>query len=235
MTSAPPVAQRPADLVEKVAAQFIAELQQGFLADRPAAVSTLAQLRRGAGKLPAEVPDLWGVTGTERLFGNDVLTASERQAARAEAAYFMAVTLYALHQQSRGTPMHRRGTDLGQAVRRLMKPGEIDEAIRRRFVRVGTAATSQILAYRLREVISLLRGAGIPLDYGRLARQLYQSQTPDGMSQIRRDWGRSFHTYKADADHSATGTNNNKHSAGDRHGDKDSDNDSDSDSDKDVV
>jgi CRISPR system Cascade subunit CasB len=198
--------------VEEVAGRFIAELQQGFLTDRPAAVAALAQLRRGAGKLPADVPELWGVTGTERLFGNDVLAANEWQAARAETAYFVTVTLYALHQQSQGTPMHHRGIDLGQAVRRLMKPGEIDEAIRRRFVRVGTAATPEILAYRLREVISLLRGQGVPLDYGRLARQLYKAQTPDGMSQIRRDWGRSFHTYKADADDNATGNGSDKDS-----------------------
>ncbi|WP_067793895.1 type I-E CRISPR-associated protein Cse2/CasB [Actinomadura formosensis] len=200
MTSATPALNRPADLVESAAGRFITELQRGFLADRPAAVGALAQLRRGAGKLPEDVPELWGSTGVERLFAEENLFAGETQATRAEAAYFLAVTLYALHQQSQGGPMHKTGVDLGQAVRQLMaKQDRVDETIRRRFVRVGTAATPEILAYRLREVISLLRGKGIPLDYGRLARQLYKAQTPDGLNQIRRDWGRSFHTYKADA------------------------------------
>ncbi|WP_067466088.1 type I-E CRISPR-associated protein Cse2/CasB [Actinomadura macra] len=198
MTTAPDV-QQPADFVEDAADRFIAEVQQGYLADRSAAVGALAQLRRGAGKLPQDVPDLWGVTGAERLFEHPLLSRDDKQATRAEAAYVLAVTLYALHQQSQGRPMHKKGVDLGQAVRRLMPPNDIDEPIRRRFVRVGTAATPQALAYRLREIVSLLRGHGVPLDYGRLARQLYQAQTPDGMSKVRRDWGRSFHTYKADA------------------------------------
>jgi CRISPR system Cascade subunit CasB len=186
--------------VETAAGRFIAELQQGFLADRSSAVAALAQLRRGAGKLPHDVPELWGVTGAERLFADGNRFGDETQETRAEAAYFLAVTLYALHQQSQRSPMHKPGVDLGQAVRRLMpKPGEIEETIRRRFVRLGTAATPDILAYRLREVISLLRGQGIPLDYGRLAHQLYKAQTPDGLCEVRRDWGRSFHTYKADA------------------------------------
>ncbi|MFD0683737.1 type I-E CRISPR-associated protein Cse2/CasB [Actinomadura fibrosa] len=197
MTTAPEI-QRPTDFVEHTASRFIAEVQQGYLADRSAAVGALAQLRRGAGKLPQDVPDLWGVTGAERLFEHPLLSRDNQQATRAEAAYFLAVTLYALHQQSQSRPMHKRGVDLGQAVRKLMPPNDIDEPIRRRFVRAGTAATPEILAYRLREVVSLLRGDGIPLDYGRLARQLYRAQTPGGMSEVRRDWGRSFHTYKAD-------------------------------------
>ncbi|MFI0350953.1 type I-E CRISPR-associated protein Cse2/CasB [Actinomadura sp. 9N407] len=198
MTPATPALKWPADLVQDAAGRFVAELQTGFLADRPSAVGALAQLRRGAGKLPQDVPELWGVTGAERLFAQENSFGDQKQETRAEAAYFLAVTLYALHQQSQGTPMHQHGVDLGQAVRRLMPKGEIEETIRRRFVRVGTAATPDVLAYRLREVISLLRGAGIPLDYGRLGRQLYKAQTPDGLSEVRRDWGRSFHTYKAD-------------------------------------
>lgn len=203
MTSATTGLKRPVDLVESAASRFIGELQEGFLSDRSPAVAALAQLRRGAGKLPQDVPELWGVTGAERLFADEPLSGDDDQATRAEAAYFLAVTLYALHQQSQGSRMHKKGVDLGQAVRRLMPPGDLDETIRRRFVRVGTAATPAILAYRLREIISLLRGEGIPLDYGRLARQLYKAQTPDGLSEIRRDWGQSFHTYKADANDGA--------------------------------
>jgi CRISPR system Cascade subunit CasB len=118
----------------------------------------------------------------------------------AEAALFLAVTLYALHQQSRPEQrMHRSGVELGAAVRRLMPGGALDEPIRRRFVRVGTAGTRQILAYRLREIITLLRGQSIPLDYALLAQQLYRAQSPDGMRQVRQRWGRSFHAYRPDS------------------------------------
>ena len=183
------------DLVHQVVGEFVSELQEGYLRDASAAVGRLAQLRRGAGKLPQDVPELWGLTGAERLYQEQSL--SEVQATRAEAAAFLAVTLFALHQQSRPNQrMHGSGVELGAAVRRLMPRGEIDEPIRRRFVRVGTAGSLETLAYRLREIVSLLRRESIPLDYALLARQLYQAHTPEGLERVRQQWGRSFHNYR---------------------------------------
>ncbi|WP_327043729.1 type I-E CRISPR-associated protein Cse2/CasB [Microbispora sp. NBC_01189] len=198
MTAPTPTRRPVGQVVGEVAGAYIAELQAGYLADRSAAVATLARLRRGAGKLPQEAPDLWGIAGIERLYGEQGLSErdSEQVKDRAESALFLAVTLYALHQQSRKTDrMHRPRADLGAAVRRLMPKGGIDEPIRRRFVRTGTATSLDALAYRLREIVSLLRGASIPLDYGLLARQLYQAQWPEGLRQVRHSWGRGFHAY----------------------------------------
>lgn len=196
MNTTPSTERRPiAEVVGEVAGAFIADLQRGYLADRSSAVAALAQLRRGAGKVPEDVPELWGVSGTEELLNRQ--DWSEREKARAEAAHFLAVTLYALHQQSRiNQGMHRRGAELGTAVRQLMPGGDIDEPIRRRFVRLGTATTGNALADRLRGIISLLRRESIPLDYDLLAGQLYQAQVPDGMREVRRRWGRSFHSYR---------------------------------------
>ncbi|WP_431901604.1 type I-E CRISPR-associated protein Cse2/CasB [Nonomuraea sp. bgisy101] len=201
-TVAPSTRPSAAQVVQTVAGDFIIDLQKGYLADQSWAVALLARLRRGAGKLPQDVPDLWGMTGTDRLYEHDL---SEADMVRAETALFVTVTLYALHQQSRTDKgMHRRNIELGEAVRRLMPRGEIDEPIRRRFVRVGTAGTRQTLAHRLREIVSLLRGESISLDYARLAGQLYQAQHPDGMRQVRQSWGRSFHAYRPPAS-SSTG------------------------------
>lgn len=196
MNTTPSTERRPiAEVVGEVAGAFIADLQRGYLADRSSAVAALAQLRRGAGKVPEDVPELWGVSGTEELLNRQ--DWSEREKARAEAAHFLAVTLYALHQQSRvNQGMHRRGAELGTAVRQLMPGGDIDEPIRRRFVRLGTATTGDALADRLRGIVSLLRRESIPLDYDLLAGQLYQAQVPDGMREVRRRWGRSFHSYR---------------------------------------
>ncbi|MEU9891034.1 type I-E CRISPR-associated protein Cse2/CasB [Sphaerisporangium sp. NPDC051011] len=203
MTSSPAASDRrpTTDVIGEITGAYITELQRGYLQDRPAAVAALAQLRRGAGKVPEDVPELWGVTGTENLFAEDVELPGHAKD-KAEAAHFLAVTLYALHQQSRPDKgMHRRHRDaeLGAAVRQLMPNGDIDEAIRRRFVRVGTATTRDALASRLREMISLLRGKSIPLDYALLAGQLYQAQLPDGMRKVRQSWGRSFHAYRPSA------------------------------------
>lgn len=207
MTTAPPAQRSLEDLVGQIAGQSIAKWQQGYLDDQSSAVATLAQLRRGAGKLPRDMPELWGMIGMELLFQDRDL--SDTEATRAENALFLAVTLYALHQQSRtDRRMHQPGIELGAAVRRMMPRGEIDEPIRRRFVRVGTAATPDVLAFRLREVIALLRRHAVPLDYQRLATRLYQAQTPQGMRQVRQIWGRSFHAYRPEntetADHTPT-------------------------------
>ncbi|TNY37284.1 type I-E CRISPR-associated protein Cse2/CasB [Thermomonospora catenispora] len=211
MTTAPPARHRLQDLVGQVADESITRWQKGYLADQSAAVATLAQLRRGAGKLPQDMPELWGMIGTEALFEEDL---SETEAIRAENALFLAVTLYALHQQSRTEQgMHQPGIELGAAVRRMMPGNEIDEPIRRRFVRVGAASTPDVLAYRLRELVTLLRRYAIPLDYRLLATRLYQAQTPDGMRRVRQIWGGSFHAYRpenADTENTPIATTNDK-------------------------
>ncbi|WP_435172405.1 type I-E CRISPR-associated protein Cse2/CasB [Actinacidiphila sp. bgisy145] len=203
----------------------IRRLQHGYREDRPSAVSTLARLRRGAGQPANSLPDLWGQTGTEDLA--QVLadaadetrtpasgTAADRDRrpvdhARAEEALHLAVTLWALHQQShRDMDTHVAGHGLGRSVRALMSrtapatdsgtaaataAPELDEPVRRRFVRIGTATSLDILGQRLREIVLLLRKDDIPLDYALLAEQLYWWQLPAAQTGVRREWGRDFH------------------------------------------
>lgn len=171
--------------------QEIARLQRGYLADRSEAVAALARLRRGAGKDTAAVPDLWGLLDLEPLYADLALRHEA-----AESAVFTSMTLWSLHQQSRSAGMHRPGIELGSAVRSLTPGGEIDEPVRKRFVRAGTAPSLTVLATRLREIILLLRGADIALDYALLADQLYRWQRPGGPDEVRRSWGRSFHAHR---------------------------------------
>lgn len=173
----------------------IVRLQAGYRNDRPDAVAALARIRRGAGRPANTLPDLWGLTGTERLFGYGL---DEKEITRAENAVHIAVTLWALHQQSRrDANMHvSDGPQFGSAVRKLMPGAEIDEAIRKRFVRAGTATSLDVLSQRLRDLVLLLRQAALPLDYGLLADQLYQWQEPGGQTLVHRAWGRSFHAFR---------------------------------------
>ncbi|MFE7277243.1 type I-E CRISPR-associated protein Cse2/CasB [Streptomyces sp. NPDC057623] len=189
--------------VAELAAARIMPWQEGYLGDSSKAVAALARLRRGAGRDAAEMPDLWNLVDTGHLhIGADGLRPlSEQELSRAEDALYTALTLWALHQQSRGARMHRSHTrkrpmGLGAAVRRLMPPSGIDEPIRKRLVRVGTAPDLATLAQRLRDIVVLLRSADIPLDYGLLAGQLYAWQWPDGSGAVRREWGRSFHSWQ---------------------------------------
>ncbi|WP_019547927.1 type I-E CRISPR-associated protein Cse2/CasB [Streptomyces sulphureus] len=201
---APASARRDANelrLVGRTVHAFLEPLQRGYLNDEARAVAQLAQLRRGAGKSPEEVPELFGLTGTEGLYTHGALPGNRKHA---PDAVHLAVTLYALHQQSQRTArMHVPGRRLGGAVRELMPQGEIDEPLRRRFVRVAGATSANVLAYRLRELVLLLRRAGEPLDYARLADQIEQALDPHRHLRARQEWGREFHSWRMKTDEDA--------------------------------
>lgn len=136
----------PRERVVRLAAGHITALQRGYLDDQPHAVGALARLRRGAGREAGQLPDLWALIDTGPLHEtpDGARPLSESELNRAEDALHVALTLYALHQQSRRTGMYQadrpgRRRGLGAAVRRMMKPGEIDEPVHKRLVRAGTA------------------------------------------------------------------------------------------------
>jgi CRISPR system Cascade subunit CasB len=183
------------DLVASIVHDEVSRLQAGVIRARPDAVGRTARLRRGAGRDVAAIPDLWGLLDLGALFAEEA-GLTERERARAEKAVYGAVTLWALHQQSQRHRMHAvNGPDLGTAVRTLMLPGEIDDMLRKRLVRAGSAANFEQVTANLREIVQLLRRQRANLDYVRLARQLYTWQWPGGPSEVRREWGRGFNGY----------------------------------------
>ena len=111
----------------------------------------LAKLRRGIGHVPGELPELWGsflLEMPESFQGRSAPSA-------AEWAVYLALTLYAVHQQGNDQPMNRPGNTLATAE-------EITE-----------------ISHHLRGMIQLLSAAkdgGIPLDYPQLAADLYAEQ-----------------------------------------------------------
>ncbi|MET9959485.1 type I-E CRISPR-associated protein Cse2/CasB [Streptomyces sp. NPDC006326] len=190
--------------LRQAVAQRIRILQHDYRNDGSQAVQALARLRRGIGRQATETPELWGLVGMEQFYAAQPQgrRMDEAEALRAERAAHVAVTLWALHQQSNRTKrMHvEDGASLGTAVRRLMSGTDSDEPIRKRLVRAGTATTFDVLAQRLRELVVLLRTAEIPLDYGLLAEHLDRWQLPGGPSKVRQTWGRSFHSYRPPTD-----------------------------------
>lgn len=171
----------------------VRSLQRGYLKDESGSVATLAQLRRGAGKPLRDVPEVWGLTFDETFIPEGALL--EDGPSREETAVHIALTLFALHQQSRTDPMHQDGHGLGAAVRRLVSGPDVDDPMRVRLVQAGSAHHIDAVAVRLRELVSRLRTEGVPLDYALLADQLVQAQRPGGMAQVRQVWGRGFHAY----------------------------------------
>ncbi|MFE3074378.1 type I-E CRISPR-associated protein Cse2/CasB [Streptomyces sp. NPDC059247] len=191
------------ELVAQLSHQLISRWQHGYLNDEAKAVAALARLRRGAGKPAGQTPDLWDLVDTQLLHGvrRDGAPLSETELARAEDALHVSLTLWAFHQQSRSRGMHElhkreRPRGLGAAVHRLMPANDIDDGLRKRFVRAGNAPDLAALTRHLREIVTLLRRDEVSLDYGLLAGQLYQWQWPGGAERVRLAWGRSFHAWK---------------------------------------
>ncbi|MDR3083874.1 MAG: type I-E CRISPR-associated protein Cse2/CasB [Streptomyces sp.] len=212
MTTKTPVPETVHELVGELAAGLIGSWQSRYLRDDAQAVAALARLRRGAGRPAGQLPDLWGLIDISPLHEVRIKgrRLSENELAYAEEAVYLACTLWAVHQQARSTGMHQRHRrdrprGLGAAVHRLMAPGEIDEPLRRRFVRAGTASDLTTLGQRLRDIVTLLRGREVRLDYALLAAQLYQWQWPGGAHAVRSAWGSSFHAWREEHETRSSG------------------------------
>lgn len=160
--------------------------------------AALAQLRRGVGRAPGELPQLWGsfLSGLpEEMYGFRGTPSHE------EWAIYTALTLYALHQQGQSRCMNEENVSLGAAAGKLI--GSDDPAAEHRiWKRVCSAAQADDmteLAYRLRQFISLLKAAGVGLDYVKLSGDLYDFQFPERADRVRLRWGEDFFRRKKES------------------------------------
>ncbi|RSO50658.1 type I-E CRISPR-associated protein Cse2/CasB [Streptomyces sp. WAC 06725] len=144
----------------------------------------LADLRSGLGQPAGSVMALWPYYAT-RTDGD--LTPELH-------AEHGAVTLYGLHQQGQRRPMHRRHVNLGQALRRLRDSGKfLDSALDRRVEAAATTTSVPALLYRLRGLITQLRGQAIPLDYDQLMRDLSMWEKAEPRKWVRSRWGLNYY------------------------------------------
>lgn len=156
----------------------------------PAAVAQLARLRRAVTATAGSVPEVWQDT-IGRL--PDTLLGHDDSPSDYETAAHQAITLYAVHQQSAPAGMHRNGVSLGTATRRLVVATDRESAIRARFQALSTASSSAELMHHLRSMVTMFRSENIALDYGQLAVDLRQLQTPGWGDRVRLRWGRDYH------------------------------------------
>lgn len=174
----------------------VSGLQARALSDRrdSAAVASLARLRRGVGRPPGTQLDILDLTHHDAFARGD-------DPGPEEWAVHVAMTQWALHQQSKGRPMHRRGRGLGAALRSLHSGGsELPDPLLRRFRMLGTAGSFEELLHHLRGTAQLLRAADVSLDYGVLADQLVDWHRPDRRHRVLRRWGSEFYrTRRTDA------------------------------------
>jgi CRISPR system Cascade subunit CasB len=150
----------------------------------------LANLRRGVGRNPGELPELWGI-----LF--DGVPDEYLEDEKFERALYTALTLFALHQQGHDLKtelMHREKVGLGEAMACLVDDQrENEERITRRFNQIATSADLLEMSQHLRGAVQLMRGQEIPLDYAKLAGDFYQYQNLNNQTGVRLHWGQDYY------------------------------------------
>ena len=154
----------------------------------------LAALRRGVSRSPGELPEIWELTRVEVPDGAGDAPTWE------EIAVHTAMTLYAVHQQSRTEHMFSPGVGLGSAARRLIgSPDEENPSARARFNALVTSTTVAELRHHLRSFVSLLRARGIALDHAMLADDVLRFQQPGGARSVRLAWARQYYSLPAES------------------------------------
>jgi len=156
--------------------------------------ATLAKLRRGIGKIPGSQPELWDVT----LNGLPVsLSSISEEPSIGEWSVHTALCLYALHQQGKDIKnqcMHKTDKTLGLAVKQLIDKDKNNEvSVMRRFHIVASSDTRERFIWQLRSLVQLMKNKDIPLDYARLARDIYLFQIPDFRDGVRLQWGQDLY------------------------------------------
>ncbi|EIV92933.1 type I-E CRISPR-associated protein Cse2/CasB [Frankia sp. QA3] len=144
----------------------------------------LAALRRGVGRAPGEAPQMWHYYTTLSADGG---------ISRRLWAEHVALTLYAIHQQSLSVPAHQAGTGFGTAALRLHDSDAFSpDAVDRRFNAVATATTLDEAAYHLRGLVRQFRQVAIAFDYTALWHDLITWQSPERIGEVRRRWGSQY-------------------------------------------
>lgn len=152
----------------------------------------LAQLRRGIGKKPGELPELWG----SFLSGlSEEMMSKNNEPSYAEWAIYTALTLFSLHQQGHSEPMHAEGEEnhFGRAVRKLVHSEDDEENVRKKLSIAACSDDITELSYHLKTIVKLLESNDIKLDYVDLAKDLHDFQFEKNVDKIRLKWGQDFY------------------------------------------
>ena len=154
----------------------------------------LAKLRRGIGRTPGEIPELWGafLSGLdESLYGQN------GNPSRAEWAIYLSLTMFALHQQGSAESVQQENVSLGKAAAGLIDRSKDEDEERKRIMQrfgsVITASDMSELSHHLRGMIQILKANNVHLDYVRLAGDLLDFQHQDSRRKVQLRWGEDFY------------------------------------------
>ncbi|MEU3193065.1 type I-E CRISPR-associated protein Cse2/CasB [Streptomyces sp. NPDC006992] len=164
--------------------------KEGTAAEKRPPGEDLALLRRGLSRPAGTVLPMFAFYTCPV----DDFAARRGEVSAEQEAEHAALALFGLHQQSKERPMHRGGVSLGRAMRALRHHDRSSsEAVDSRFEQAFSATAPETLHYRLRGLITQLKGIDQPLDYDRLCEDLYAWRRPPSRSRVRRRWGLDYY------------------------------------------
>lgn len=168
---------------------FVEERLNRLTGETGTARAAKAKLRRAAGKMPEETPEIWDsvMFGLPPELGNNE---------RALQAIHLALTLFAAGSEN------KKKTTLGAAMQQLTPPGdETSKSKKRRFDAIITANGYKELSNHLRSLVQLFRQAGIGLDYALLAQHIYTFLLGgEAKNKICLKWGMDYYKTKEKED-----------------------------------
>jgi len=179
--------------------KYVAQRISSLSSQRDSSIgkARLARLRRGAGKTPGELPELWGEFLNSMP---DALKSCNDEPSYAEWAIYLSLTMFAIHQQGKSESVNSENISLGKAAAMLLEKDtdEERERVLRRFGPVVTAKDMPELAHYLRCLIQLMSSKNIKLDYAMLADDIYTFQFYDRRKNVQLKWGRDFYYKKGE-------------------------------------
>lgn len=183
--------------IEERVGDIVSNLQEQYVRSDPTPYSrrVLAELRRAVGKPVEDCLDLLVYVADPKAPtapgspADDDPTPSER-------AGLAALSLYALHQQSKSVRMHRDRDDFGfgGACGYIKGPaGAENPGVVRRFRALSTSSSLEELTHHARGLVQLMRRVDVGFDYGRFAADLLLFQIPERRDGVLLRWGRDFY------------------------------------------
>jgi len=166
--------------------------------------ATLARLRH----LDGSGPSSWMMVGCELFSGLPEFGISAADDERAIRTIISALSLYAVHQQSKMLPMAleltaeseedlKRSGRFGRACRRCANlDPEGEKGITRRLAAIEAASDFDGIEYCIRALVLLLKAKDISLDYYALAHDLYLVQFDDRRDSVFIQWSRDYYAFR---------------------------------------
>ena len=160
-------------------------------------VRVLATLRKGIGHKPGDIPELFGILLMDMPvdFMSKGVTPT-----REEWACYIALTLYAMHQQGNDPRKDSANTDrnisIGSAMSDYVRMSDDGNARSRMAAKLQMLSSSKDMdefSYHLRSIIKLLKAKGIAVNYARLSGDIYDFQLPDRQAGVFLKWGQDFY------------------------------------------